>query len=870
MKKIKTLLKAPLLTQSGYGVHSRQIFDGLFGDQEFELFVEPIRWGHTPFLTEDTEQKKNILRCVEKRLIEKHKGDNKFDLFIHVTVPNEFEKLGAVNIGVSAMVETDRISPQWVQKCNEMDLVIVPSQHSKNVLDKTTIDWTNQKTGERGSFKFEKASVVCSEGVDTSVFKKFGKDDVPYTPKINKLDFQPEFNFLHIGQWGKGGYGEDRKNIALLVKYFIESFKGRQDVGLVLKVNMARNSVIDHEHVLNRLREIKSNFDEKEVPPIYLIHGNLSDNEVAALYNHPKIKAFISLTHGEGFGLPLLEAAACELPIIATNWSGHLDFLNKGKFSAVKYEMKDVPKVVIWDPIVIQGSRWAEVSEEDAKHRMKKMVSSYSTPKGWAKDLAKTIKEEFDTEVTNQNFVDVVKMALRKDDSAPRIDPLQHLQAFVDTPDDFNVIYTMPMSTGDVFISTAVLDGLVKELPENAKIYFATEPKYAEVLEDNPHVYKVIPWNQTMIQTDLLEEVFDLALMPNVATQFTFSNYVRRGQGRLLAEEFANYCQCELGDYHIKKDHTIIEKLPESYITVHPGSGQGQWEARKYVEWEEVVKNLKLLYPEMKIVQVGAKDEPKIEGVDVDFRDQTNVHQLASVLLVSKLHLSIDTFTMHLAAALKTPVVALFGSSHAMSSGPWVKNRKDSKIYLLEAEQKLGCNKACYKYQCKKNKEMPCINEIDPRMVVEAVARIVDKEAKGPYQRLEGWEYSPNYKKISGYTTAYNLDGYPFVESIKSMLGFCDEVVVVDGMSDDGTYEILEDLAAQDERVKLYQNPWDFDEPGMDGLQKAFARALCENEFLWQQDCDEVVHEDDYEKIKMIAKRFPTEADVLHLPIIEL
>jgi ADP-heptose:LPS heptosyltransferase/glycosyltransferase involved in cell wall biosynthesis len=871
MRKIKTLFKAPVLTSSGYGVHSRQIFQGLFSDPEFDLYVENINWGHTPFLTEESEIKNNILTCVEKRIIEKHKGNDNFDLFVHVTVPNEFERKGTFCIGVSAMVETDRVSHQWVQKCNEMDLIIVPSEHSKNVLEKTTIDWENQKTGERGSLKFQKPVIVCSEGVNTSIFHKFG-EEIPYTPKIKQLDFDSEFNFLHIGQWGKGTYGEDRKNVALLVKYLIEAFKGRQDVGLVLKLNMARNSTTDHRYVLQRLREIKSNFKKEEVPPIYLVHGNLSDNEVAALYNHPKIKSFISLTHGEGFGLPLLEAAACELPIIATNWSGHLDFLKKGKFSAVKYELKEVPQIAVWDPIVIKGSRWAEVDEEDTKHRMKKMVSSYHKPKEWAKDLAETIKDEFSTEVTNQNFVDVVKMALTREDAAPKINPLEHLQAFVDTPDSFNVIYTMPMSTGDVFISTAVIDGLVKELPKNAKIYFATDPKYADVLEDNPHIYKVIPWNQTMIQTDLLEDVFDLALMPNMATQFTFSNYVRRGQGRLLAEEFANYCQCELGEYHIKKDHTIIESLPDGYVTLHAGSGKGQWEARKYIEWEEVVKNLRSLYPDMKIVQVGSGDEPLVNGVDVDMRGKTTIHQLASVILVSRLHLSIDTFTMHLAAALKTPVVSLFGSSHAMSSGPWVKDRKKSKIYLLEASQKLGCNKACYKYQCKKNREMPCINEIDPRMVVEAVARIVDKEAEGPYERQEGWEYAPNYKPISGYTTTYNLKGYPFVESIKSMLGFCDEVVVVDGESDDGTYEVLEKLAQEDERIKLFQNKWDLEEPGMDGLQKAFARALCdnENEFLWQQDCDEVVHEDDYEKIRMIAKRFPTEADILHLPIIEL
>lgn len=136
----------------------------------------------------------------------------------------------------------------------------------------------------------------------------------------------------------------------------------------------------------------------------------------------------------------------------------------------------------------------------------------------------------------------------------------------------------------------------------------------------------------------------------------------------------------------------------------------------------------------------------------------------------------------------------------------------------------------------------------------------------------ENFKYQRIYPKISGYTTVYNCEkmGIPYLESINSMLGFCDEVVVLDGCSDDGTYEKIEELAQTNEKIKVYQNPFDWTEPGVDGLQKAFARAMCEGDFLWQQDADEVVHENDYEKIKMICKRFPTQADILHLPVIEL
>lgn len=872
--KIKTLIKAPLLTQSGYGEHAREIFNALIKDPSFDVYVDSLPWGQCSFLTETTEQTKLIRSCMEKRVIEKHKGNNtQFDLFIHVTIPNEFERLGRVNIGVTAGIETDRVSHVWVQKCNEMDLIIVPSEHSKKGIVDTTVEWQNQQTGETGQLKMMKPIMVCHQGFD-SVFKRVVEPTAEMKAFYDKLNIDTPFNFLHVGQWGRGGYGEDRKNIASMVRWFIEAFRGRTDVGLVLKINMARNSVMDFNHIQSRLKEIKANFKTEEVPPIYVIHANLTKEEMAALYNHPNIKAMLSLTHGEGFGRPLLEAAACELPVLATNWSGHLDFLKLGKFIPLDYELKEIPDVAVWENIMIKGSQWACVKESDVKARMQKLVSSYSKPREWAQELAAVLQKEFSLPKVSSDFVSAVKQYISgKSEVAAKIDPKEHLQSFIDTPDSYNVIYTMPMSAGDVFISTAVIDGLVKELPEDHKIYFATQPQYADILKNNPLIHKVIPWNETLISIDLLESVFDLALTPNTATQYTFSNWVRRGQGRLLAEEFANHCHTQLGEYFIDADLSIFNNIIKDgqYMTFHPGSGKGQWEARRYDDWQEVLNNLRTLYPELRVVQVGSADEPAFTGVDVDLRGATNFQQLAGVIEGSNLHLSIDTFTMHLAAAAEIPLVALFGCSYATSTGPWVKDKDKAKYVLLQSERMSGCrDKACYKNRCAVNPENPPINEIDPKQVVAACTALLGRKYGNTFESFEKYPYKRLYGTISGYTTTYNAMNYPFKECIQSMLGFCNEVVVVDGASTDGTWEELESLAKTDDRIKLYQNPFDWSEPGMDGIQKAFARAVCEGEYLWQMDCDEVVHEDDYEKIKLITKRFPKTHDILHLPIIEL
>jgi ADP-heptose:LPS heptosyltransferase/glycosyltransferase involved in cell wall biosynthesis len=742
--KIRTLLKAPVLTQSGYGVHSRQIFDALASDPLFDVHVESLNWGNCSHLTENTEQKKKINQCIEKALVAKHQNQENYDLFIHITIPNEYERKGKFNVGVTAGVETDRVSHVWIQKCNEMDLNIVPSEHSKKVLQETVIDWENPNTKQRGSFKLEKPIVVCSEGIDTNLFKPRQEEELV---GLSKLELESDFNFLHVGQWGNGGFGEDRKNIALMLKYFIETFRGRKDVGLVLKTNMSRNSEADYTAIMARLENLKQavGVPQNECPPIYLVHANLTNEEMSQLYKHPKIKAFITLTHGEGFGIPVAEAAASGLPILATNWSGHLDILKDGKFLPLEYELKEIPESVVWDPILIKGSRWANVKEDDVKRKMEKIAKSYSKPKEWAQELSLKVVEKFDLQKTNEAFLQVLKKALLENVSQ-ELNPVEYLSSLMDTPESFNVIYTMPMSTGDVFISTAVIDGLMKQLPEDAKIYFATNPKYFDILKGNKNIYKCIPWTQQMASIDLLEEVFDLALTPNMATQYTFSNWVRRGHGRLLAEEFANYCQVELGDYFIEKDYSLMPLVstvqedpnkeasrPLTYATFHPGSGKGQWEARDYRDWDEVLVNLKDIFPELKIVQVGMAEEPLSKFTDVDLRGKTTYQQLAAVTEKAVLHVGIDSFNMHLAAALNTPLVAIFGCSYASSTGPWVKDKEKAKFALIQSERLSGCkNKACYKNRCKDNPHDGAapINEIDPREIFQSCAKVLLSKEK--------------------------------------------------------------------------------------------------------------------------------------------
>lgn len=732
--KIRTLVRCPAYTASGYGLYSRQVIHALLSDPVFDTHVELLNWGNCSWTIEENE--KQIIRpLVEKFMRAKQSNQENWDLFIQITIPNEFERKGKFNVLLTAGTETDRISPNWTQKVNETDITIVPSEHAKASFDNTVIDWENQQTGEKGQLKVTKPLLVCHEGVDTSIFHKLQLEEL--SEPFRSLKLPADFNFLCVGQWGKGGYSEDRKNIANTIRWFIEAFRCRKDVGLVLKLNMSRNHLLDEEMVVKRIEEIKANYDKDDVPPIHLIHGYLKPEEMASLYNHPQIKAFVSFSNGESWGLPLLEAAACELPIISTDWGGQLSFLKKGFFSPVAYDLKDIPDVAVWEPILIKGSRWANVRENDAKYRLQKMVSQYSKPREWAKELAKEIKEKFDEKVTNEYFVTTVKQEMLKQ-VADQLDPVEYLRSFVDTSENFNVIYTMPMSCGDVLISTAVLDGLQKHLPENSKIYFSTQPKYFDLLKGNPHIYKCIPWNEGMIQSELLEEVFDLALTPNIETHYVFSNWLKKGQGgKILAEIYAQHCETELGKYHIERDYSILGthtalgvlSAHHEYITVHTTSGKGQWEGRYYRSYQEVVDNIKQLYPDLRVVQVGGEDEPLL-NVDLDLRGKTNYQQLAAVIEKSLLHLGPDTFSAHIAAAVGTPFVTLFGCSSARHTRPWIKDLKTAKFFLLQSERLTGCGKDggrfCYKDKCKKSEDPAGpMNEIQEKSIFDACVNLL-------------------------------------------------------------------------------------------------------------------------------------------------
>ena len=382
MKKV--IIRAPLLTYSGYGTHSRQIFRWLLSRPDIQVYTSLVPWGMTPWM---------INPGLEEGLIEEimsrsaYDPKEVFDVSIQVQLPNEWDPtLAKKNVGISAFVETDICNSSWVECCNRMSHIIVPSNHVHQVIKNS------------GGSKTP-VSVVPESFYDAILHENLDEFF---------LDVDTKFNFLIFGQLTAHHPDTDRKNTFNTIKWLCETFKDDPDVGVIIKTNSGKNTTIDKRVTVRTINKLVNEVRVGPYPKIHVLHGPMDLNEIASLYRDPKIKALVSLTRGEGFGLPLLEAAASGLPVIATNWSGHLDFLKMGKFIPVDFQVTPIPEARVDGNIFVTGAKWAEPIESSAKQRFQKFRKAPSIPHRWAKELSEKIRLSFSQDKISQHYDEVL------------------------------------------------------------------------------------------------------------------------------------------------------------------------------------------------------------------------------------------------------------------------------------------------------------------------------------------------------------------------------------------------------------------------------------------------------------------------------
>lgn len=425
MKK-SVLLRCPCNSASGYGYHSRSLAWQLIKSGKFDIHIISTKWGNLALgtLYEEEIKRNNAIRAC---IIQPQQKKQTYDYYINVSIPNEFDSLGDINIGFTAGIETDRVAPAWLEKGNQMDSIFVPSNHSKQVYERSKYQkMAKENPGVvMGQLESETPIEVIFEGVDTEIFNNLKSNIILNNMEKELNEIDTEFNFLYVGHWMQGGIGEDRKNVGRLIKSFLNAFEYNPKVGLVLKTAIGSSSVPDKYRCIDRIERTLYQMGytaSKNSPKIYLVHGIFTDNEMAYLYKHKKIDAFVTLTHGEGYGRPMAESAACDLPVIAPNWSGHVDFLNSKFANLIPTKMIQIPECAVWDGVLERGSAWSDVEELDAIKSMKDVYHNYDVWMKKAKTLGKDIRDNWNEDKMGELLVEkILNVKSKKGISAQNI-----------------------------------------------------------------------------------------------------------------------------------------------------------------------------------------------------------------------------------------------------------------------------------------------------------------------------------------------------------------------------------------------------------------------------------------------------------------
>jgi hypothetical protein len=387
------VFQAPVATRSGYGDHARDLLHSLYKLDKFDIKVISTRWGNTPMdsLNYDNEFHKWIVDSIVPKI------DQKPDIYIQVTVPNEFQPLGYYNIGITAAIETTHCALDWIHGCNRMDLIIVPSEHSKKSLVETIYNEADKQSGQLiAQHKIQKPVEILFEGFDEM---DFGTEHIAHITELDTI--KEDFAFLFVGHWLRGDLGEDRKNVGMMIKTFAMAFKNEKvKPALVLKTSSAGFSVMDREATIKKIKDVLGK-DYGQVS-IYLLHGDLTPSQMNGLYEHPKVKAMLNFTKGEGFGRPLLEFSLTGKPVIVSGWSGHLDFLKSGAV-LLEGELKNVHASAA-DQFLLKESQWFNVNISKALVSIKDVYKNYDKYKVASFQLGKQNKQNFSLEKMTKLF----------------------------------------------------------------------------------------------------------------------------------------------------------------------------------------------------------------------------------------------------------------------------------------------------------------------------------------------------------------------------------------------------------------------------------------------------------------------------------
>lgn len=398
------IISCPFDTYSGYGARSRDLVKAIIETDKYEVMLLSQRWGNTPFGFCDDNPEWGFLK---NHALSTPQLPKQPEIWMQITVPNEFQPIGKFNIGATAGIESTLCPPDWIDGVNRMDLTLVSSHHTKKVFEESKFEIKNKETNitER-KVELVKPVEVLFEGADTNIYKVLDK------PCSLDIQIKEKFAYLFVGHWMQGDVGEDRKNVGLLIKAFYETFKNKMNKpALILKTSQVSSSYYDREEILKKIKQIKKSVNSKNLPNIYLLHGDFSDEEMNEIYNHSKVKAMISLTKGEGYGRPLLEFTLSKKPLIASGWSGQLDFLDPKLTSLIGGQLTNVHPST-QNQFLIPESQWFSPDHGQIGFYLRDVFENYKNYTEKAKRQAFKSKNEFSYDKMKEKVDDILTKSI--------------------------------------------------------------------------------------------------------------------------------------------------------------------------------------------------------------------------------------------------------------------------------------------------------------------------------------------------------------------------------------------------------------------------------------------------------------------------
>jgi len=402
MSKQTCYISCPIDTYSGYGSRSRDVVKAIIDLDMYDVTIIPQKWGNTPWgFIKDNKKKWGFLEKYYFKEIPKETPD----LFIMISVPNEMVRYGKYNILITAGIESTIASKEFIEGCNKADLVLVSSEHSKYVLSNTKVKVQNKNTKETQEIQLNVPIETLFEGVDTDIYK-------PGIDPKNEIKLPHGFNFLIVGHWLPGVFPHDRKAIGLMVYSFFEAFKNRPNPpNLILKTSIVGGSNWDRYEVIKKIEEVKELYIENnpnvKLPDIYLVHGELTDEEMNALYNHSSIKAMLGISRGEGYGRPLLEFSLVNKPIISSKWSGQLEFLKEEFTTLIPGDLIKIHPSAA-NNMLLKEAQWFNPNVNLFKSEMVNIFKSYKKYLQKAKRQGYYSRSNFSYEKMKEKIKDIL------------------------------------------------------------------------------------------------------------------------------------------------------------------------------------------------------------------------------------------------------------------------------------------------------------------------------------------------------------------------------------------------------------------------------------------------------------------------------